>query len=87
MKQRKLAKTIEYYGVEIVLRGYNYQNNPDLKPSYANGTSHKYLYLNHKVKNRRFKTREEMESFMEEIKKNIDIYHSCIAKGCNVHCG
>ena len=60
----KNKKTIEYYGVDIVLTGYSYQYNPDLKPSYKDGTSHKYIYLKKKTRHKRFKTREEMEKFI-----------------------
>ena len=61
-----MEKIIEYYGVKIDLCGYHYKNDPALKPSYKKGTSHKELYLEHATKNKRFKTREEMDKFLRE---------------------
>ena len=62
---------VEYYGVNITLEGFNYQNNSDLKPSYDKGTSHKYLYLKGVEKKRRFPTRERMDAFINNLIKDI----------------
>lgn len=50
-----IKKHIKYYGVEISLRLYSYDNDPALTCPI--------LFLNNKKKKKKFKTREEAEKF------------------------
>lgn len=50
----------EYYGVEITLVGFHYST----KKEYTD----KYLYLKHKNKRKRFRTKEEMIKYIENFK-------------------